>query len=256
MPICLKLRVSGITLDFVKLLLAKGTSVLVGDLALRPEAEEVAAKYPAGGVVSFTFHKTDVSSWPDLASLWKKALEIFPQVDLVVPGAGVYEPDTSSFWLAPGVDGSPSTDDANSEAGTYKTFGINLMHPIRLAQHALSYWTQKKIKGDILFLGSIAGYTATVGTPFYYSSKHGLHGFVRSLAPIRGRLGIRVSCVAPGATRVSDKISQLRSYKVDANTLTDSPLGLTPLQRQAHLQGPSTHFRLRCPGDARRSRGR
>ncbi|KAI9157969.1 Short-chain dehydrogenase reductase 3b [Paramyrothecium foliicola] len=192
---------SGITLDFVKLLLAKGTSVIVGDLSLRPEAEEVAKSYPATGETKFIFQKTDVSSWRDLSGLWKAALEAFPQIDLVVPGAGVYEPPFSSFWLPPGVDGSPSVDDADSEAGTYKTFGINLIHPIRLSQLALSYWTQNKIKGHLLFLGSIAGYTATVGTPFYYSSKHGLHGFVKSLAPLRGRLGIRVSCVAPGATR-------------------------------------------------------
>lgn len=187
----------------MKKLLAKGTSVIVGDLELRPEAQDVASQYPVGGKTSFIFHKTDVTSWPQLSSLWKAALEAFPQIDLAVPGAGVYEPDASSFWLPPGVDGSPSTDDVAAEAGTYKTFGINLIHPIRLAQLAMSYWTQNKIKGDLLFLGSIAGYTATAGTPFYYSSKHGLHGFVKSLAPIRGRLGIRVSCVAPGATRVS-----------------------------------------------------
>jgi NAD(P)-dependent dehydrogenase (short-subunit alcohol dehydrogenase family) len=191
----------GITLDFVRLLLAKGTSVIVGDLVLRPEAEELARAYPESGETKFVFHKTDVSSWPDISSFWKTALEIFPQVDLVVPGAGVYEPPSSSFWLPPGVDGSPSVDDVDSQAGTYKTFSINLIHPIRLSQLALSYWTQSKIKGHLLFLGSIAGYTATIGTPYYYSSKHGLHGFIGSLASIRSRLGIRVACVAPGATR-------------------------------------------------------
>lgn len=188
-------------MDFVKLLLARGTSVIVGDVALRPEAEQVAKDYPVGGTACFIFHKTDVTSWPQLSSLWNAALAAFPQIDLVVPGAGVYEPPSSSFWFPPGVDGSPSIDEANAEAGTYKTFGINLIHPIRLSQLAISYWTQYKIKGHVIFLGSIAGYTATIGTPFYYSSKHGLHGFVKSLAPIRGRLGIRVACIAPGATR-------------------------------------------------------
>ncbi|KAM0415948.1 hypothetical protein ACHAPT_013101 [Fusarium lateritium] len=192
---------SGITLEFVKLLLSRGTSVIVGDLQLRPEAEEVQKEYPAGGEVQFLFHKTDVASWPQLSSLWQASLEAFPQIDLVVPGAGVYEPPFSSFWLPPGIDGSPSVDDANSESGTYKTFGINLFHPILLSQLVLSYWTQNKIKGHILFVGSIAGYTSTVGTPFYYSSKHGLHGFIRSLAPLRSRLEIRIACIAPGATR-------------------------------------------------------
>lgn len=199
----------------------------------------MAAKYPSDGKTKFIFHKTDVTSWPQLSFLWKAALEAFPQIDLVVPGAGVYEPDASSFWLPPGVDGSPSTDNAASEAGTYKTFGINLIHPIRLSQLAMSYWTQNKIKGDLLILGSIAGYTATAGTPFYYSSKHGLHGFVKSLAPIRGRLGIRVSCLAPGATRVSYlKLDRI----LHTDVLIDSPLGLSSLQGQAHLERPSAQF--------------
>lgn len=195
----------GITLEYVKLLLAKGCSVVAGDLALRPEAEEVAKSYPhpaaEPGKASFVFQKTDVTSFKELDALWKTAVSTFPQVDLVVPGAGVYEPESSSFWFPPGVEGSPSTDAL--ESNMYATFGVNLFHPIRLSQLALAYWTSHKIKGTILFLGSIAGYTATVGTPYYYSSKHGLQGFVRSLAFLKGRLGIRVACVAPGATRVS-----------------------------------------------------
>ncbi|CAJ2512613.1 Uu.00g007320.m01.CDS01 [Anthostomella pinea] len=196
---------SGICLDFIKLLLVKGCSVIVGDLALRPAAEEVAKAYPhppaAPGKASLLFHKTDVKSWPQLSSLWNTAVSTFPQVDIVVPGAGVYEPLESSFWCPPGVEGGPSKDLVDSEAGTYATFGINLIHPIRLSQLAISYWTTKKLPGNLLFVGSIAGYTATVGTPYYYSSKAGLHGFVMSLAPLHKRLGIRVACVAPGACR-------------------------------------------------------
>lgn len=197
------LIVQGITLEYVKLLLTKGCSVIAGDLALRPEAEAVAKAYPYPATedkASFIFHRTDVTSFKDLDALWQHAVATFPSIDLVVPGAGVYEPESSSFWFPPGVEGSPSTDAL--ESNMYATFGVNLFHPIRLSQLALAHWTSNKTKGTILFLGSIAGYTATVGTPYYYSSKHGLHGFVRSLAPLQGRLGIRVACVAPGATRV------------------------------------------------------
>ncbi|TLD04847.1 uncharacterized protein PgNI_10042 [Pyricularia grisea] len=192
---------SGITLDFIKLLLAGGTSVIVGDLHLRPEAEELASMYPHppqdSKHASFIFHKTDVTSWPQLSSLWNTALATFPQVDMVVPGAGVLEPYWSSFWHPPGAEGSPSTDNPDAEPGTYATLNVNLVHPIRLAQLALAYWTTGKIKGNLLFLGSVAGYTGTIHVPLYHAAKAGLHGFVKSIAPMHARLGIRVACVAP-----------------------------------------------------------
>lgn len=177
---------------------------MVGDLALRPEAEELAKKYPADGDgPKFIFKKTDVVSWPQLTELWKAAVDTFPHIDLVLPGAGIYDPDESSFWLPPGVEGSPSTDDPNAAVGCYRTFAVDLIHPVRLAQLAVSYWSTTKTKGHMLFIGSLCGYTATIGTPLYYSAKAGLHNFVRSLAPIKRRLGVRVVAVAPGATRVS-----------------------------------------------------
>ncbi|KAI1775034.1 NAD(P)-binding protein [Hypoxylon cercidicola] len=192
---------SGITLAFVKLLLSKGCSVIVGDLQLQPAAEQLAAEYPHPSIdsskPSFVFHKTDVRSWPQLSQLWKKALSTFPRVDLVVPGAGVFEPPASSFWNPPGVDGSPSEDSTECDPGVYSTIGTNLLHPIRLSQLAIGYWTTNKMEACLIFIGSIAGYTATAGTPFYYSSKAGLHAFVRSLNSLRKRLGIRVSCIAP-----------------------------------------------------------
>ncbi|KAI1387272.1 NAD(P)-binding protein [Hypoxylon trugodes] len=191
----------GITLAFVKLLLTKGCSVIVGDLELQPEAEQLAAKYPyppvEPGNPSFVFHKTDVRSWPQLSQLWNKALSTFLLVDLAVPGAGIFEPPSSSFWNPHGVDGSPSEDSAECDPGIYSTFATNLIHPIRLSQLAIGYWTTNKMEACLIFIGSIAGYTASVGTPFYYSSKAGLHAFARSLNSLRKRLGIRVVCIAP-----------------------------------------------------------
>ncbi|OTB08401.1 hypothetical protein M426DRAFT_263658 [Hypoxylon sp. CI-4A] len=196
---------SGITLAFVKLLLSKGCSVIVGDLQLQPVAEQLAAEHPHSGLdsgrPSFVFHKTDVRSWPQLSQLWKKALSTFPRIDMVVPGAGagVFEPPESSFWNPPGADGSPSEDSTECDPGVYSTIGTNLLHPIRLSQLAIGYWTTTNKMEDacLIFVGSIAGYTATAGTPFYYAGKAGLHAFVRSMGSLRKRLGIRVNCIAP-----------------------------------------------------------
>jgi NAD(P)-dependent dehydrogenase (short-subunit alcohol dehydrogenase family) len=159
------------------------------------------------GKASLSFHKTDVVSWAQLSSLWATALELFPRIDIVVPGAGIYDPPSSSFWYPPGVEGGPSRDKADAEIGAYAAFTINLIHPIRLAQVAIGYWTTNKLPGSLLFTGSIAGNVAGIGTPFYYSSKAGLHNFVRSVGGLRQKLRVRVMCIAPSIVRVSGAIS-------------------------------------------------
>lgn len=58
-------------------------------------------------------------------------------------------------------------------------------------------------KGCLVHVGSMAGYGAGITTPLYFASKHGLHGFVRSLGGLHDELGIRVGCIAPGAVAVS-----------------------------------------------------
>ncbi|KAB5528975.1 NAD-dependent 15-hydroxyprostaglandin dehydrogenase [Coniochaeta sp. 2T2.1] len=198
---------SGINLAFARLLLSKGCSVVIGDLALRPEAEALLKEYPhpptAPGSPSVLFQRTNVTSWKDLSALINKAVTTFPTLDIVVGGAGIFEPRWSDFWKAPKSatnPDSPSTDGpADADLGTYASIEVNLTHPIRLSQLAIGHWTQTKTKGTLLHVSSCAGHSVSVGTPLYYASKHGLHAFVRSLADLRDAVGIRVVAVAPGA---------------------------------------------------------
>ncbi|KAI0020502.1 NAD(P)-binding protein [Xylariomycetidae sp. FL0641] len=219
---------SGIGLAFVKLLLEEGCSVIVGDLSLRPEAEALAKAYPhppadESGKPSFAFHKTDVTSWRDLSSLWKMALATFPRVDIVVPAAGIFEPPWSDFWHPPGVEDGPSRDDADAETGAYLTYSVNLVHPTRLSQLAIGYWTTNKLPGNLVFVASLASYTATIGTPLYFASKAGLKGLVMSLGHLHKRLGIRVTAVAPSWVR-----TPMFDQEYCNEILADGGLALTP----------------------------
>lgn len=138
--------------------------------------------------------------------MWSAALDAFPTVDIVVPGAGLFEPPSSSFWHAPRTATNPDTpsrDDADADRGHYAVLDVNLVSPIRLSQLAISHWTAGKQAGCLVHVGSVAGFTSAINTPLYFASKHGLHGFVRSLAALRDKMGIRVGCVAPSAVRVS-----------------------------------------------------
>ncbi|KAG7076916.1 Hco3-transporter family protein [Colletotrichum scovillei] len=150
---------SSINLAFARLLLEKGCSVMIGDLALRPEARKLIEQYPHPQTGSNTsnnknnsyrpsalFQETNVASWPSLSRLWSSALSSFPQIDIVVPGAGLFEPAWSSFWHPPKTESNPdseSRDTADAEPGTYAVLDVNLTHPIRLSQLAIGYWTQE-----------------------------------------------------------------------------------------------------------------
>ena len=91
---------SGINFCFAKSLLAKRCNVLFADLALRPEAEELvsnhsnASRSPARAV----FQQTDVRDWQQLERMFHLAKKDFGDIDIVCPGAGVYEPVRSENY--------------------------------------------------------------------------------------------------------------------------------------------------------------
>ncbi|KAF0317583.1 putative oxidoreductase [Colletotrichum sp. SAR11_59] len=193
---------SGVNLAFAEQLLKAGCSVIFADIALRPEAEELIAKYPHPSKdesPSAVYHKMDQSNWAQVAETWEFALKTFGRVDLLCPGAGIWEPPTSSFWDLPGV--SPlAKDDPNAAPGVYNIFAVNAMGPIRFAQIAIDYWLQNKIAGNLIFVSSLSAYLPTIGTPLYNATKGALNSFTLSLAQMKARLGIRVASMCPATT--------------------------------------------------------
>ena len=202
---------SGINLAFVELLLARECNVVLADIALRVEAQDLIAKYQDNPKAVFV--KTDVTSWPELSNMFETALADFGGFDIVCPGAGVYEPPFSNFWIPPGASASKDKTDG----GHYSLLDINLTHPIRVTQLALSHWlyprplsnskfpeiakASPKNPKRLIHISSVAGQMPVFRAPLYAASKFGLTGFVRSLAPLDAEYGVRVNAVAPGVVR-------------------------------------------------------
>ena len=107
----------------------------------------------------------------------------------------------SNFWHPPGK--SPSKDSPTSNR--YAILDVNLTHPIRTTQLAISHFlssdSEKSSPKSIVHISSIAGQVTPLAAPIYNATKHGINGFVRSLAPLDPRLGIRVTAVAPGVIK-------------------------------------------------------
>ncbi|KAJ4985487.1 short chain dehydrogenase [Stagonosporopsis vannaccii] len=205
---------SGINYSFTALLLSRGCNVLLADLCLRPEAQQLLSTYSTGSPRA-VFQQTDVRNWAQLSAMFTTAAKEFGDIDIVVPGAGVYDPSWSNFWHPPGSAMSQDDEEGNS----YATLDINAVHPMRTTQLAISrFLRQTQQRGAppptdrrgtqsqrnpkrVLIVSSIAAQTATLHTPLYVAAKHSLNGFVRSLAPLESRYNIRINAIAPGVIK-------------------------------------------------------
>lgn len=185
---------SGINYIFTRLIVEAGCNVLIADRVLRPEVQEWMISVSKDGAGRVDFLQTDVTDWSQLARTFDVCEERFGRVaDLVVPGAGVYEPSSNSFWNDCDVD------------NRYKVLDINLVHPIKMTRLAIDRMLAAKKRkdanwkgGTIVHLSSIAGQRSTMITPLYQVSKHGLNSLIRGMAPLQDAVGIRVVGVAPG----------------------------------------------------------
>ncbi|GAM90969.1 hypothetical protein ANO11243_090160 [Dothideomycetidae sp. 11243] len=212
---------SGIGLAFAAQLLQAGARVVFADLALRPEAKAL-VEANAGRAV---FVSTDVTVWDQLEGMFRRADEEFGGADLVCPGAGVYEPLWSNFWHPPGSAASrddPHGSDAGGR-GHYALLDLNVTHPIRVTQMAISRWLNPP-EGSrtgkvsplnpkrVVHIASVAGLGADLTSPLYHASKFAIVGFVRSMARLDA-LGIRVNAVAPALVRTPIWYEQEDKYK-------------------------------------------
>jgi 3-hydroxybutyrate dehydrogenase len=145
-----------------------------------------------------------VTNWAQLSQMFEVAKRHFGSVDIVCPGAGVYEPPFSNFWHPPGLT---STSKDSPDGSRYALLDINLTHPIRVTQLAISHFlaadppASVKNPKTVVHVSSIAGQTSPLAVPMYNATKHAINGFVRSLAALEARLGIRVAAVAPGVVK-------------------------------------------------------
>ncbi|KAK9618583.1 hypothetical protein V6Z96_000576 [Aspergillus fumigatus] len=132
--------------------------------------------------------------------MFEVAVREFGDVDIVCPGAGIYEPHWSNFWRPPGA---PESRDPR-DGGRYALLDINLTHPIRTTQLAISHFLRNrssKRPKHIIHISSIAGQSPALAAPIYVATKHAINGLVRSLAKLDSKFGIRVTAVAPGVIK-------------------------------------------------------
>ncbi|KAJ5664776.1 uncharacterized protein N7477_007224 [Penicillium maclennaniae] len=194
---------SGIGLGFAKALYENGCSILIADLALHASAKEWLQSISSRSSPKVLFRKTDVTDWAQIESAFDAFEKEFNGApDIIVPGAGVYEPSSNSFW-------------ADLDSASYKVFDVNVNHPIKMTRIAIRRLRRAQKPGVVIPISSIVAQIPSAVNPLYSVSKAALSQFVRCMAPLDGLAGIRVVAVAPGV--------------VDTPLFRDSP------KAQAHI---------------------
>ncbi|KAI7779767.1 hypothetical protein LA080_000364 [Diaporthe eres] len=149
---------------------------------------------------STTFLQTDISDWDQLASAFQTAHARFSRLDFVALNAGIDDRDD--------IFASISGDAARPpRRPNMLTFAVNLYGPyygLKLAAHYMSLPAAQADNntgtggGKVVITSSVAGFRAHPPNPQYSSSKYGLLGLSRAVAPAAAaRAGIRVNCVCP-----------------------------------------------------------
>lgn len=160
-------------------LAADGASVVVVDVD--GEAAGAAAADIGAAAIAVT---ADISDESAVDRYQEAAIAAFGHVDLYHLNAGIF----GSF--APLVD-LPLAD-------FERVIGVNVRGQFLGLRAAFRQFRTQRSAGSIVVTGSIAGLTGSADLLPYTTSKHAVHGLVRSAAAYGGPLGIRVNAVAPG----------------------------------------------------------
>jgi NAD(P)-dependent dehydrogenase (short-subunit alcohol dehydrogenase family) len=166
---------SGIGLETVRMLAARGGRVIVADID-GPGAERAARE--VGGTAT-VLNVADPVAWQDFV----EALSA-EGLDLAVLNAGVLTGEANLAVL--------------DEAAYLRALSINVggvVHGIRSLTPLLA-----ARQGAIAVTASLAGLVPFPTDPIYALTKHALVGFVRSIAPQLAARGVRVNLVCPGIT--------------------------------------------------------
>ena len=168
---------SGVGAASARRLAAEGAHVVVADIAehaARAVAEQIGGEHVVLDV-------GDATAWSTLAA----RLGAERGIDLAHLNAGILAVPVAEPFLDTPVDRLRQMVRVNLEG---VVLGVHALAPLMLARG----------EGSMVATASVAGLLPYAGDPMYAATKHGIVGFVRSVAPQLGRDGVRVHAICPG----------------------------------------------------------
>lgn len=171
------------------------------------DRNEEAGKAAASSLKSTTFIPTDVSDYTSLSRAFHQSFTTHnQQLDFVFANAGIVESanfyDTGSAQ-ATGAGESPFSP---PPPPSLLTIDINLKSVVTTTWLAEHYFRLNTHHGgeNLIMTASVNSLYALPRSPIYAAAKHGVLGFMRSIAKYMFQKdGIRVNAICPGAVRTN-----------------------------------------------------
>jgi NAD(P)-dependent dehydrogenase (short-subunit alcohol dehydrogenase family) len=127
----------------------------------------------------------DVTDADQVKAAAKSAEERFGRIDVLVNNAGY---------------GYQSTIEEGDEAEIRAQFDANVFGLFAMTRAVLP-GMRKRRSGHVINISSVAGFIGLPGSGYYAASKHAVEGWSDALAAEGEPIGIKVTCVEPGAFR-------------------------------------------------------
>lgn len=198
---------NGIGKGACEILAAAGAAVVVSSLHLdhaRSVADDISA---AGGTATAT--ACNVLDNDDLNRLIDFATKTYGTVNILVNNAG----------MGGGGRENPFKID---RAYVERIYAMNVFAPWQLSKLAAPHM-QSSGYGSIINISSMSSVNNDPAMAIYGSSKAALNHLSSNLAHDYGPMGIRVNCVAPGATR-TDALKSVLTPEIEARMLAHTPI--------------------------------
>jgi len=186
---------AGLGYKFSEILLRNGVkNVTIIDQSISNGEKAVVSLEKEFGEGRVIFIACDVTKDEDMKKAFKKVIDVFQSIDIVINNAGI-----------------------NNEHKWKLMMDININAVIHTSFLALDYMGKHKGgKGGIIVnISSILGLSTFGAAPVYCASKYAVVGFSQSLAELYGKTGVRIGIICPGVTKTAlimnmeDKISDL-----------------------------------------------
>lgn len=180
---------SGLGLATVKYLHAKGATLSVAD-----QNVEALQALHAELQTRIMVTQCDVVNEEEVKKAIDKTVETFGALHVALPIAGV-------AWIMQTYSEKRGPLDMKMYR---KVIDINLYGSVHVAKYASMAMSKnkpvgdKKEKGVIIFVSSVAAYEGQKGQLVYSASKAALNGMVMPMARDLGKYNIRVAAIAPG----------------------------------------------------------
>jgi NAD(P)-dependent dehydrogenase (short-subunit alcohol dehydrogenase family) len=159
---------------------------------------------PSGSSISpsinATFHECNVTDEAALSRIFKLVFDQHQRIDFVFANAGIAE--RANFYETNEEEDEPVLP----VKGMHTLIDINLKSVITTTYLANHYMRKspKDTDKSIVMTASCGGLYPSYYSPIYTATKHGVVGFMRSIAPwYYHKAGVRVNAICPGVVKTN-----------------------------------------------------